>query len=282
MADWTPIYKAGTASPSNGIQTVNGQGTNWLTAGLRAGDQFKAAGLSVSIQSVTSNTQLILAEGWPGANRANLPYEILRVSDADRMVAASADLMQVLVPNLTAFGGLSGQANKLPWFSGAGALSLADLTPQARQLLDDGSFDTMLTTLGGGAVGREAFKAATKGAFLTNAGIAFNVGVIADDAAVTINLGSGVEAAYVLVTTNVPNHSAILAARTHTGSNSVLKVAQGSSTVNVYGTALTGTTGADGALNFGVGASTPNNLYVENRLGSAVGPFYFYVLKQGW
>jgi len=281
MADWNPIYKSGTATLTNGQTAVVGQGSNWNTAGLRAGDQMKAAGLSVTIASINSATSITLAEAWPGTTRTTLPYEIQRVSDADRMVAASADLMQVLVPNLTALGGLSGVADRFAYFTGAGAMALNPITSFMRTLMSATVVDGALTTLGGGQYGREAFKAASKGAFLLNAGIAVNVGNIADDAVATISLGTGVESAIILITANVPNHSAILAARTHTGSNSVLKLAQGASTVNVYATALTGTTGADGALNFGVGASTPSLLYLENRLGNAV-PFYAYVLKQGW
>lgn len=147
MADWTPIYEVGTASVTNNGTTVTGQGTNWLTAGLRVGDQFKAAGLSTTITVINSNTSLTI-KAWPGAARTTAAYEILRISDADRLIAANAELAQALVPNLTAFGALAFAANKGIHATGAGALATHDLTPFARTLLDDTTQAAARTTLG--------------------------------------------------------------------------------------------------------------------------------------
>lgn len=136
MADWSPIYKTGTATLTKGQTAVTGQGTSWNTAGLRAGDQIKAAGYSITIAAINPNgTGLTLAEGWPGDTRTGLPYEILRVSDADRLIAAHADLMAALAPNLTSLGGLTLAANKGIHATGAGAMATHDLTPYARTIL---------------------------------------------------------------------------------------------------------------------------------------------------
>lgn len=59
-------------------------------------------------------------------------------------------------PNLSAFAALVGLANTFAYFTGPGALALATLTPQARQLLDDTSFGAMLTTLNAAARGVNA------------------------------------------------------------------------------------------------------------------------------
>lgn len=50
--------------------------------------------------------------------------------------------------NLSALSGLTGAADKLPYFTGAGALSLATLTGLARTLLDDTTQSGMQSTLG--------------------------------------------------------------------------------------------------------------------------------------
>lgn len=55
--------------------------------------------------------------------------------------------------NLAALAGLTGAADRMAYFTGAGAMALATLTPQARQLLDDTSFGAMLVTLGAAARG---------------------------------------------------------------------------------------------------------------------------------
>lgn len=52
-----------------------------------------------------------------------------------------------LPPNVAALAGLAGVADRLPYFSGAGALSLATLTAFARTLLDDADAAAMQATL---------------------------------------------------------------------------------------------------------------------------------------
>jgi hypothetical protein len=51
--------------------------------------------------------------------------------------------------NLSALAALNGVANRLPYFTGAGALSLATFTAAARTLLDDADVAAMRATLGG-------------------------------------------------------------------------------------------------------------------------------------
>lgn len=49
---------------------------------------------------------------------------------------------------LVALAALTPAANKIGYFDGASSAALTDFTSQARQLLDDTSFDTMIATLG--------------------------------------------------------------------------------------------------------------------------------------
>lgn len=71
----TSIINAGTVTLAASA-TVTGSGTNWLAAGVRAGDQFFHDGLVALIASVESDTSLTLSRAWPGATGAGLEYDI--------------------------------------------------------------------------------------------------------------------------------------------------------------------------------------------------------------
>jgi hypothetical protein len=94
------------------------------------------AGLSVLIGAVNSNTSITLARAWPGAAQTGANYDIMLLDDNVRSLVAANQLLQELQNgNISALAGLSGAADKVPYFTGAGAMTVSDLTPAARAIL---------------------------------------------------------------------------------------------------------------------------------------------------
>lgn len=142
-------YSTGTASINANETIVTGQGTTWLTYGLQAGDIYWAGGLSCRIASVDSNTQLTLAFPWPGATRTAASYEVRLTPETSRVLASARAVLNSLNNGvLAAFAALTGAANKLPYFTGAGTMAQTDFSPFARTLLDDADQGAARTTLG--------------------------------------------------------------------------------------------------------------------------------------
>ncbi|WP_411036849.1 hypothetical protein [Shinella sp. BYT-45] len=152
-------YNTGTASVNAGETSVTGQGTTWLTSGIRAGDLFWAAGLAVRIAAVNSNTSLTLAYAWPGANRAAAAYEIRYTPDSERVLAATREMLTALGANaISPLVGLVPAADKMAFYTGAGAAELATLTSFARSLLDDANAAAFWGTIGATAPPNAAFR----------------------------------------------------------------------------------------------------------------------------
>lgn len=86
---------------------------------------------------------------------------------ANKIVALSAvktsyldTLYQPLDADLTAIAGVTSAANKIPYFTGAGAAAVADFTAAGRALVDDASAAAQCTTLGLGTGDSPTFAAA--------------------------------------------------------------------------------------------------------------------------
>ncbi|MFK0277452.1 pyocin knob domain-containing S74 family peptidase [Ensifer sp. NPDC090286] len=142
-------YSVGTATVAANSNAVTGQGTSWLNS-VQPGDLFGThKGSGVRILSVNSNTSLTLAYPWPAAAQTAAGYEIQITPDTARMDQATRDLLELLKNgNLDTFAALVSAADRLPYFSGAGATSLAVFTEFARSLLDDANGAAAYATLG--------------------------------------------------------------------------------------------------------------------------------------
>lgn len=82
----------GTVSVANGATTVTGVGTAFAMYSANRG-LFNAAGLSVPIASITNDTTLVLAYGWPGTTLSGSGYTIhLMTAEAATLIAASQQL----------------------------------------------------------------------------------------------------------------------------------------------------------------------------------------------
>lgn len=133
-------YKTGSVSITSGQTTVTGIGTNFAS-NVRVGDGFKGPnGLWYEIVNVASQTVLGIFPAYAGPTvTANTNYMVAPLQgynkeSADRLRAItdslpnSLDTKQDKSANLTSFSTLVGAANRIPMFTGAGALSLAVLT----------------------------------------------------------------------------------------------------------------------------------------------------------
>ncbi|MGQ8632103.1 gp53-like domain-containing protein [Agrobacterium sp. DKPNP3] len=183
-------YGDGTATVAAGSRTVTGTNTGWLTevAGLtpiKAGDKFGIhVGRPIVIEKIISNTELLLADDWPGPAQTNAPYKVELTSPTIAAVEAMRRLLASLsngnlesLSEITlgtddipigigpgVFGtikrsDLSGvlatlipAENKLPYFTGANSAALTDLSAFSRTILDDTSGAAMFATMGASQV----------------------------------------------------------------------------------------------------------------------------------
>lgn len=83
-----PTYSVGTATVSAGSAIVTVTGAQLLAGGVREGDVFEREGLSITIASVDSASQITLVKPWPGASGAG-PYETRYIGDAVRVMGAA-------------------------------------------------------------------------------------------------------------------------------------------------------------------------------------------------
>src|SRR5690606_7682540 len=105
----TAWYKTGTADVENASATVLGTDTAWLSM-VKPGDAISFdAGLSwLEVASVESNTELTLAEAYPGSTDTGLNYAVMRTSpewrNASLLFSATAELLARLEQGFDTLG----------------------------------------------------------------------------------------------------------------------------------------------------------------------------------
>lgn len=129
----TSVYTLGTVTVTQGSKQVTGTGVNWTGAGLREGDMFWCAGLTVRIERLVSNTEILLAHNWPGSSGSNVSYEVHYTADTGRVLAKSTQLINEFENNaLNPIKALTPANNKVPFYTGANTAALADFTTLGR------------------------------------------------------------------------------------------------------------------------------------------------------
>lgn len=153
------------------------------------------------------------------------------------------------------------------------------VSPFAAALLDDTTAGAVLTTLGVSSFVQGALDETTRGGFLDAIDVMYNLGTIADDAAVSVTLGTQTEGATCILQLNT-NISIIFSSRTAATATGCLLVAKTTTsytvTMNNFSSFYAGTTGTDGQMS--IGAHTSGVLSIENRTGASIAAQLF-VLK---
>ena len=127
------------------------EGVKWATSPSGVTDHGALTGLSDDDHTQYHNDARALT--WLGtrstsdlAEGTNLYFTNTRADD--RIAAAVGVSVQAYDAELAALAGLTSAANKLPYFTGSGTASLADLSSFGRSLIDDASASAARTTLG--------------------------------------------------------------------------------------------------------------------------------------
>jgi len=152
-----PWYKSGTVSCTQNSTTVIGTSTAFA-ANARVGDAFQGPdGRWYELVNVASDAVLSISPAYLGAT---VPAGNYALAPMQGYVKDSADALRTLVNKfgalaasapINALAALTGAANKLPYFTAADTMALADFPAQARTLLAATTQANQRTALGLGS-----------------------------------------------------------------------------------------------------------------------------------
>lgn len=150
----TTWYGDGLSTATVGSRTVMGTDTGWLTpvAGMtpiKAGDKFGIhVGRPIVIETIVSNTELLLADDWPGPAQTDAPYKIELTNPTIIAVETMRRLMLSLSGgNLDSLSEISVGTDDIPIGIGPGVFS----TVKKYELKDGVQFDEAVDDLAGRA-----------------------------------------------------------------------------------------------------------------------------------
>lgn len=146
----TTWYGDGTATVAVGSRTVIGTDTGWLTevAGLtpiKVGDEFGIhVGRPIVIEQIISNTELLLADDWPGPAQTDAPYKVRLTPPSVFILPAMRTLLSSLSNgNLDSLSEISVGTDDIPIGIGPGVFS----TIKKYELKDGVQFDKAVADL---------------------------------------------------------------------------------------------------------------------------------------
>ncbi len=158
----TTWYGDGTATVAVGSRTVTGADTGWLTevAGLtpiKVGDKFGIhVGRPIVIEQIISDTELLLADDWPGPAQTDAPYKVELTSPTIAAVEAMRRLLASLSNgNLGSLSEISVGTDDIPIGIGPGVFG----TINKAALVQGVEYDAWVANL----AGRAAYNGAATG-----------------------------------------------------------------------------------------------------------------------
>lgn len=132
------VYSTGTISVTSGATAVTGTGTNFVAAGVRAGDWLKQKNgtARARIASVGSATALTLDENWPGSTLSGAAYYIEFAAAEERATGMLANVSAWIGSGgAQALAGITAAADKLFYLTGATTGAVIDFKTWARSFL---------------------------------------------------------------------------------------------------------------------------------------------------